>query len=379
MNRKIGYWLYYVLPIILVFLGCTGMNAQKLSVERMGNGQPLISKNTFLEAGYPETDADNINGPCLVKLPDWLPHSERISANANYYLYFAHHHGKYIRLAWAEHLEGPYQLVTQSTIVPNPQETVLSLSTVKMQNDEMRINGHVASPCVIVDHKNKIFKLFFHAYGLPTKTNKRMGQKTFLATSSNGLYFGKNVSPVSLGDSYFTPFNIRNRWYAFSNGGFLYRAPSAGETVIPFNYDYTKDLWERKSRFFKEALEVYSKERKLDPAIGVRHLSQWINGNTMYVFFSSRTDTPERIYWASVDISDEDFRKWHIRHVELLMQAEKDWEGGHLKPRIAVGGYAKEPINEVRDPFIFNDNGQLYMFYCAGGERGIGMVRIYWK
>ena len=59
---------------------------------------------------------DNINGPSLIRVPDWIP-----SALGKYYLYFAHHQGTYIRLAYADQLEGPWRLyspgVTASKVV----------------------------------------------------------------------------------------------------------------------------------------------------------------------------------------------------------------------------------------------------------------------
>ena len=44
----------------------------------------------------------NINGPSLIRVPDWI--ERPLGA---YYLYFAHHKGEYIRLAYADRLEGP--------------------------------------------------------------------------------------------------------------------------------------------------------------------------------------------------------------------------------------------------------------------------------
>ena len=48
----------------------------------------------------PNHDGDNINGPSLIRVPSWLP-----NPLGAYYLYFAHHGGKYIRLAYADRLE----------------------------------------------------------------------------------------------------------------------------------------------------------------------------------------------------------------------------------------------------------------------------------
>src|SRR5690242_6660174 len=80
---------------------------------------PLISREMFTEANVP-TDGNNINGPSLIRVPDWLPPEKRADPQALYYLYFAHHTGQYIRMAWAKNVEGPYRLF-------NPGAGVLSL------------------------------------------------------------------------------------------------------------------------------------------------------------------------------------------------------------------------------------------------------------
>lgn len=48
---------------------------------------------------------ENINGPSLISVPDWIE-----NPLGKYYLYFAHHHGSFIRLAYADRLEGPWKI-----------------------------------------------------------------------------------------------------------------------------------------------------------------------------------------------------------------------------------------------------------------------------
>ena len=48
---------------------------------------------------------ENIQGPSLIRVPDWIE-----NPLGKYYLYFADHKGSYIRLAYADHLEGPWQI-----------------------------------------------------------------------------------------------------------------------------------------------------------------------------------------------------------------------------------------------------------------------------
>ncbi|MDX1576500.1 MAG: hypothetical protein R3285_09920, partial [Kiloniellales bacterium] len=62
----------------------------------------------------PRMDArmgDNINGPSLLKVPPWI---ER--PLGRYYLYFADHKGDYIRLAYADRLEGPWTVYGPGTL-----------------------------------------------------------------------------------------------------------------------------------------------------------------------------------------------------------------------------------------------------------------------
>jgi hypothetical protein len=37
-----------------------------------------------------------------VEIPDWVPIEERANPIASHYMYFAHHEGKYIRMAWTD-------------------------------------------------------------------------------------------------------------------------------------------------------------------------------------------------------------------------------------------------------------------------------------
>ena len=60
---------------------------------------PIITQDMDAALG------DSINGPSLIRVPDWLP-----NPLGRYYLYFAHHQGKNIRLAYADDLAGPWTL-----------------------------------------------------------------------------------------------------------------------------------------------------------------------------------------------------------------------------------------------------------------------------
>ena len=79
----------------------------------------------------PGRDGANINGPSLIATPEWLP-----GHLGKYYLYFAHHEGTYIRLAYAdEEPTGPWTVHRAGT---------LRLAQVPM------CHSHIASPAMFM-------------------------------------------------------------------------------------------------------------------------------------------------------------------------------------------------------------------------------------
>ena len=70
----------------------------------------MVKKFKFKKIGlliYPNMlkrkEGENINGPSLIKVPKWIN-----NPLCRYYLYFSHHKGKYIRMAFSNSIEGPY-------------------------------------------------------------------------------------------------------------------------------------------------------------------------------------------------------------------------------------------------------------------------------
>ena len=88
---------------------------------------------------------DNINGPSLIRVPDWIE-----NPLGRYYLYFGHHKGRYIRLAYADDISGPWRIHSPG---------VLSL-------EDSYFAGHIASPDVHVDAENGRIRMYFHGVDL---------------------------------------------------------------------------------------------------------------------------------------------------------------------------------------------------------------------
>ena len=351
------------------------LNAQ-VQIKRLNNAKPIIDKTLFEKNGIPE-DGKNINGPCVIALPDWLPLEKRVNPTAKYYLYFAHHNGSYIRMAWAKEIIGPWQLYNADSTISEPNRGVISLygdgKTKKiLLANSIEISSHIASPIVQIDNENKRFKLFFHG---PTKltSEDKTDQRNFLAYSDDGIQFQKNISPVMLAGSYLYPFNYKGKYYGFSNGGLFHEAPATGAIdKAPKNFDYSKTLWSSRNNFFKEAIAKMN-----DNDFRVRHTSVYLENDLLHIFFSSSHDTPEQIYYCSANLNRVNSENWKVTTFYPIMRASESWEGGDIEPIESLGGPAKSMINEVRDPSIFKDNdGKLYLFYCAGGERGIGVASL---
>ena len=66
---------------------------------------PIITPDLHPSIGH------NIQGPSLIRVPDWV--SEPLGS---YYLYFADHKGRYIRLAYADNLRGPWKIHPPGTL-----------------------------------------------------------------------------------------------------------------------------------------------------------------------------------------------------------------------------------------------------------------------
>jgi len=70
----------------------------KPTVRRLAQN-PLITLNSSPSLG------NNVNGPSIVRVPEWVQRPL-----GRYYMYFAHHMGTYIRLAYADRIEGPWRI-----------------------------------------------------------------------------------------------------------------------------------------------------------------------------------------------------------------------------------------------------------------------------
>lgn len=278
-------------------------------------------------------DGGNINGPSLMRVPTWAP-----NRLGNYYLYFAHHNGKYIRLAYADRLEGPWRIYEPGALT---------------LGEASGCTGHIASPDVHVDEARHEIRMYFHG---PAKGGG--GQKSFVAVSKDGLHF--QASAETLGLFYFRAFPWQDAWYAMAKGGLLYRSKD-GLTA------------------FEQGPNPFPGSETRGPEYnqpGARHVALHRVGNLLWVYYSNIGDEPERILRCSMQLGD-DWTQWKVSAPQEVLRPQTAYEGVDLPLRKSVAGAMRGRENALRDPAIFADvDGRVYLLYSVAGESGIGIAEL---
>eukprot|EP00055_Hartaetosiga_balthica_P016414 m.103613 g.103613 ORF g.103613 m.103613 type:complete len:420 (-) comp9098_c1_seq3:903-2162(-) len=298
----------------------------------------IVDDSIFLITN--STDGENINGPSLAKVPSWVE-----NPLGKYYLYFAHHKGDYIRMAYSDRLLGPYILYQEG-------KGVLTLS-------DSSGTDHLASPDVIVDDKNKRFILYYHS----PSPNDHLDQYTFVTTSTNGLDFQSGGRKIAW--PYARVFEYNNSWFAWAK-------------------DYQKGGEFQRS---DDPLGVFRMDGEdcINEEQGVRagrHVAVWLDEGhgALYVIYSQIGDAPERLYMVMIDISTEPYEKWMcnpMNSIEIL-RPEYPFEGSNLPITASSSGISLTDMHELRDPAIFLDDDHVYLLYCVRGEKGIAIAEITW-
>jgi hypothetical protein len=272
---------------------------------------------------YPEMDermGRNINGPSLIRVPDWVP-----NPLGKYYLYFAHHQGTYIRLAYADQLAGPWRTYEPGT---------LDLS-------ETPFAHHVASPDVHVDRRRREIRMYCHG---PVSEMGR--QRSAVALSKDGIDF--TCRDEILGSPYFRVFEWRGTAYALGMPGIFYRSTD-GLT----NFERGPQFWTR----------------------DMRHAAVMVEGDTLTVFFSNAYECPEHILMSRIAL-EPDWTHWEPTAPVTVAKPEMDYEGVDLPLVASERGWAPECVRQLRDPAVYRENRRIYLLYSVAGENGIAIAEL---
>ena len=323
------------------------MSEPAFIVERLGDG-PIVSPSSHPSIGV------NIQGPSLVRVPDWVE-----APLGRYYLYFADHKGRYIRLAYADRLEGPWTVHVPGTLhleqTPFPKESLeIPDDRLKTAEQGQRAAGrqmphsvayemttpHIASPDVHIDADNRRFVMYYH--GL-----EEVGrQVSRVAVSTDGLAFdsGEEI----LGRTYMRVFNYRGTTYALAMPGQFYRSstPLGG---------------------FEEGPRLFNPD--------MRHAAVLLRGDALYVFWTQVGHAPERILLSTIDLRG-DWNEWRESEPVEVLRPERPWEGADEPLTPSVRSVAYGMVNQLRDPAIYVEGDEVYLLYAVAGESGIAIARV---
>jgi len=285
-----------------------------------------------------ETLGENINGPSLIRVPEWLP-----NPLGKYYLYFANHGGTHIRLAYADDLQGPWRLYEPGTLRLEQTDFV----------------DHIASPDVHVDPASKRIRMYFHG---PVSNEERESgtldavtheenpfgyrQYTRVALSSDGLRFEAQPQLIST-------FYLR----VFEHNGWHYGI------AMPFAMYRSRDGitgWEKGPMFFGRT---------------VRHCAVQKHGDTLRVFFTRRECAPEHVETTTLNLLGDWF-DWRPSESVSVLKPEMDWEGADEPMELSSTGAVHGRVHQLRDPAVFEEDGRTYLLYSVAGESGIAIAEL---
>ena len=266
---------------------------------------------------------DNINGPSLIKVPDWIS-----NPLGKYYLYFGHHDGNYIRLAYADAVDGPWRIHTAGAL----------------DLGDSHFSGHIASPDVHVDHHKRQIRMYFH--GSDASSGQGGEQSTRVSISSDGLNFKAN--PDLLGNPYWRVFEWNDFHYAIGMPGVFYRSADGVSA-------------------FEEGPTPFGSN--------MRHSAVVVRGDQLRIYFTVIGDSPERIVCSTIDLS-VDWMKWETSEPIDVLAPEMAWEGSEAPNEPSSRGLVHGAVNQLRDPAYFEDDGKSYLLYSVAGENGIAIAEI---
>lgn len=312
---------------------------------------PLITPRTSASLG------DNINNPAIVRVPSWVE-----KPLGRYYMYFSHHMGSHIRLAYADAIAGPWKIYEPGVLhvrdtafyrpPPDPPENLENFYT------------HVASPEIYVDAAGRRLVMWFHGWwtegtmwpvgeaAARAWANQRgYAQQTQSAESADGIHF--DVRPSITRTSYLRVFPFDGSLYGMARLGLLLRSK---DPIASF---------ETGANPFRDG-----------PHAGrVRHVAVLRRGSTLSSFFTAIGDAPERILMSTVDLTG-DWRTWKASDAVEVLRPEAAYECPTLPNQPSQGGDVKGPVRQLRDPALFEENGRTYLFYAICGEQGIAAAEL---
>ena len=286
------------------------------------------------------TDGRNITGPSLIRVPDWV--GNRLG---NYYLYFAEHHGSYIRMAYADAVKGPWSVYAPGTLTFEQVRTQAARQTYPQEGEGTR---HISSPDVHVDHVGKKIRMYFHVKLADPYI--RWKHQSGVAVSADGIEFTL-ANPRPIGEPYFRVFTFDGFYYAVAAHAQLHRS-SDGIHWEPAN-----------NRYFAGGA--------VDRIIGAypRHTAVQLDGRILTVFYTRIGDAPERIMASTIALGGN-WLDWRLSSPCEILKPEMNYEGASLPVRKSRMGVSYVEEHALRDPAVYQEGTAAFLLYTCKAEVG---------
>jgi hypothetical protein len=335
----------------LAVLAATALaSAQSARASRFAEN-PLITLSTSPSIG------DNANGPTVIRVPRWVQRPL-----GRYYMYFAHHSGQFIRLAYADSVRGPWKVHEPGVL--HVKDTAFYRPQPDSADSPPGVYTHIASPEIYIDDARQ--RLILWTHGMWTEGQrwperrqdaaawvKQRGyaQFTQAAESNDGLTF--QAKPAITRQSYLRVIPFDGRFYGMARLGQLLRAPGP-----------------------LEAFELGgSPFRDSSYANRVRHVTLLEDNGLLHIVFSAIGDAPESILYTTLQMKG-DWDTWRVGPVSKVLVPETKYECPELPLEKSEVGEIDRPARQLRDPALFRDDGKLYLFYTFCGEQGIAGAEV---
>jgi hypothetical protein len=316
-----------------------------------------LEQNPLITIRSSSTLGGNVNGPTVIRVPEWVDRPL-----GRYYMYFANHMGDFVRLAYADNVEGPWRIYEPGVLhvrdtafyreQPDPPETMADFYT------------HVASPEILVDPARKRFVMWAHGWWTNGERwpsdpaaarrwarERGYGQYTQVAESNDGLHF--TVRPAISKTSYLRVFRRGEFFYGVSRLGLVSRASDPLASFEPGPNLFRGTAYANR----------------------VRHVALVIRADRMDVFFTGIGDAPERVFVTTVDLS-ADWTAWKASSLTEVIAPTTEYECVNLPNEPSDAGDIETPVRQIRDPFVFDDQNRTFLFYATCGEQGIAAAEI---
>jgi hypothetical protein len=315
-------------------------------------------ENPLVAVGTSKSLGDNVNGPSIIRVPPWVAHPL-----GRYYMYFAHHKGSYIRLAYADSLRGPWKIYEPGVL--NVRDTIFYRQQPDPPDAPPSLYTHVASPELDIEETNRQLVMYVHGLWTDGKAwphdaperetwfrTDGYAQYTQTAVSSDGIHFQTRPG-ITAKTSYLRVFRWNGNYYGMGRLGVLGKSKDPLGTFEPGPNPFDSGRYARR----------------------VRHVAVQVRGNTLYVFFSAIGDAPEKIMLSTIALNG-DWRNWKASApIEVLAPRER-YECIDLPLTPSQPGESEGPERAMRDPALFEEDGKVFLFYSVCGEQGIGGADI---